>query len=109
MAGPTDQSHAAIVRRVAFPVIMSPASSSVVRRHTPSTTYCRVLSGIRVNVEILVLRSPTIGVDWSHETAVIHLRPYAGTFSRVDSDLPAPSVCRMYVRTWLKDDTSCHS
>jgi hypothetical protein len=72
-------------------------------------TYCRVLSGIRVNVEILVLRSPTIGVDWPHETVVIHLRPYAGTFNRVDSDLPAPSVRRMYVRTWLKDDTSCHS
>jgi hypothetical protein len=32
-----------------------------------------------------------------------------GTYSHVDGDLLAPSVCCMYIRTWFGDDASCRS
>jgi hypothetical protein len=39
-------------------------------------------------VETIVLRFPMTRVDWPHKVVGIHLGPFTGVYSRVDSDLP---------------------
>jgi hypothetical protein len=41
-------------------------------------------------IETMVLRSLMTGVDWPHEAAEVHLRPYAGLYRPVDRDFSAP-------------------
>jgi hypothetical protein len=96
------------VRSVASPVVMSPVSSSVVCRHTPSIAYRDVISGMRVTVETPVLKSPMTGVDWPHNVVGDTFETVrGGVQSCRQGPLGTPSVCSTYVWTWPGDDTSC--
>jgi hypothetical protein len=58
-----DQSHGVVVRGVALPFVMSPASLASVRGHTLGMARCPVFSDIWVIVETPVLRSSMTRVD----------------------------------------------
>lgn len=60
------QPHDAVVCGVASPIVMSPASLSLIRRHTLDMVHCLVFPDIWVTVGTPRLRSPTTKVDCLH-------------------------------------------
>jgi hypothetical protein len=67
------QSHGAVMRGAASPVVMSPASLASVLRQTLGMVYYCVFSNMWAIEETLVLTSPMTRVDWSHKAVGIHL------------------------------------
>jgi hypothetical protein len=86
------QSHGAAVHSATLLVVMSPISLGV-RRHTPGMVYLSCPFWYMSHCRNSGAKAPMTGVDWPLKVVGIHLGPYEGVYSCVDSDLPAYIRC----------------